>query len=375
MPQANSNVLQQISDAGVSIWLDDLSRQRIESGNLQEYIDVNLVRGVTTNPSIFESAIKSGSEVYASQISDCARLNMNASETVRLITTDDVRAACDLFLNIFRDSQGVDGRVSIEVDPRLAHDTQATVTDAIDLWETVARPNLMIKIPATLEGLPAITEVISRGISVNVTLIFSVARYEQVIDAYLSGLEKAQAQGLDIETIHSVASFFISRVDTSVDAALDSIHSSKAIELRGKAAIANARIAWQAHVDSLKSDRWTQLVGARPQRPLWASTGVKDPMYSDTRYVIDLVAPGCVNTMPEKTLLAVKDHGSFEGDSVSGRFQQSIAIFEDLAALGIDIDRILEDLETDGVEKFISAWTGLLETVEQALRDSLTTTT
>lgn len=362
------NILDQITDSGVSIWLDDLSRQRIASGNLSDYIKNFAVRGVTTNPSIFESAIKSGSDTYAPQILECAVKGLSAAETVRLITTDDVRNACDLFLDLYNTSLGLDGRVSIEVDPRFAHDTQATIADALSLWETVNRPNLMIKIPATNEGLPAISEVISHGISVNVTLIFSVSRYEQVVNAYMAGLEMAATRGLNLQSIHSVASFFISRVDTSVDQELSTIGSERALGLKGKAAIANACIAWQAHVDSLATPRWIALAGANVQRPLWASTGVKDPSYSDTRYVIDLVAPGCVNTMPEKTLIAVKDHGVFEGDTVSGRFSQSLDTLNDLTAVGVNLDSILSHLETDGVEKFIAAWNGLLETVDQALR-------
>lgn len=372
MPDNSGDVLTEITRAGVSIWLDDLSRQRIQSGNLDGYIRNMSVRGVTTNPSIFESAIKSGSETYAPQVAECAHRGLTAAETVRLITTDDVRSACDLFLNVYGESDGIDGRVSIEVDPRLAHDTEATIAEASSLWSLVDRPNLMIKIPATPEGLPAITEVISRGMSVNVTLIFSVPRYEQVIDAYITGLERAQLRGHALEGIHSVASFFVSRVDTSVDSALDSLDSAAAKAMRGKAALANARIAWQAHVDSLNSDRWTALSGARPQRPLWASTGVKDPSYPDTRYVMDLIAPGCVNTMPEATLLAVKDHGVFMGDTVSGLEIESLEVMKELVGLGIDIDQILSHLETEGVQKFISAWNGLLETVDQALRDAST---
>lgn len=364
------NVIDQITNAGVSVWLDDLSRQRIESGNLSNFIENYAVRGVTTNPSIFESAIKSGSETYAPQILECAIENLTAAETVRRITTDDVRSACDLFIELYRASSGVDGRVSIEVDPRFAHDTQATIADALSLWETVNRPNLMIKIPATAEGLPAISEVISHGISVNVTLIFSVSRYMQVIDAYMTGLEMAVARGIDLQSIHSVASFFISRVDTSVDQELNKIASVEAESLKGKAAIANACVAWQAHVDSITTSRWIALSGANVQRPLWASTGVKDPSYSDTRYVIDLVAPGCVNTMPEKTLQAVRDHGVFEGDTMSGRLTQSLGTLDEMAAVGVNFDHILDDLESDGVAKFITAWNGLLETVDSALVES-----
>ncbi len=370
-----TNTLNELSDAGVSIWLDDLSRARIKSGGLANYISSLNVRGVTTNPSIFENSIASDSADYSDQIARCASEGLNSDETVRLITTDDVRDACDLFMDTFEKSDGVDGRVSIEVDPRLARDTQGTIESARDLWGLVNRKNVLIKIPATAEGLPAITAVIGEGISVNVTLIFQVERYQEVINAYMAGLELAQKRGIDLRSIQSVASFFISRVDTSVDSALDAIGTERALGLRGSAAISNARVAWQAHVDSIQTTRWQALGDAQVQRPLWASTGVKDPTYSDTRYVLDLVGPGCVNTMPEKTLLAVKEHGQFLGDTLSGMADASASILMELSDVGVNLDSILQDLEVDGVDKFQSAWNKLLETVDYALANGTATKT
>ena len=360
-------VLESLTKAGVSIWLDDLTRTRITSGNLKELVDTLSVRGVTTNPSIFEGAIAGSADAYAAQIAALAQSGNDAEHAVRLMTSDDVRSACDIFAGVFAQSGGTDGRVSIEVDPRLARDTEATIAEAQELWNLVDRENLLIKIPATREGLPAITEVIGRGISVNVTLIFSVDRYVEVMDAYLSGLELAGTRGHDISRIESVASFFISRVDSAVDSLLAAQGSERATALMGQAAITNARLAWGAYCDVLASERWKALPAGNPQRPLWASTGVKDPAYSDTRYVIDLVAPGCVNTMPEKTLFAVADHGVFLGDTVSGTSSASASIWRELAELGIDATSVCGDLESDGVAKFEQAWISLLDTVAKAL--------
>lgn len=365
-----ANVLEELTRAGVSIWLDDLSRNRITSGSLVNYIEKYSVKGVTTNPSIFQNAISQGSESYRDQIRDCAQRGLTPDETIRLITTDDVRSACDVFTGVFEQTQGIDGRVSIEVDPRLAHDTDGTINAAKDLWALVNRKNLFIKIPATDAGLPAITEVIACGISVNVTLIFSVDRYRQVIDAYISGLQRAFAAGVNLSTIQSVASFFISRVDSSVDSALNAIGSEMALQLRGATAIANARLAWEVHLETLNSPQWSSLVGAQPQRPLWASTGVKDPQYPDTRYVIDLVAPGCVNTMPENTLKAVAEHGVFLGDTVSAKASDSAETFAQLATLGVNVPEILQQLEVEGVQKFSSSWMELLAVVDAALKES-----
>jgi len=355
-----------LRDAGVSTWLDDLSRQRLTTGNLAELIAEKHVVGVTTNPTIFAAAL-SDSAAYDEQIRQLAARGATVDAAVREITTTDVRTACDLFRETWQATGGVDGRVSIEVDPRLAHDTEATVAEALDLWKTVDRPNLMVKIPATVAGLPAITRALGDGVSVNVTLIFSVDRYRDVMAAFIEGIERARENGHDVSAIHSVASFFVSRVDTEVDKRIDATGTPRA--LRGEAAIANARLAYAAYEETFGSPRWAELAaaGAHAQRPLWASTGVKDPAYSDTRYVDQLVVPNVVNTMPEKTLLAVADHGAITGDTVSGTAQRAGEVFAGLAEVGIDIDDVYAVLEREGVEKFEKSWLELLETVTREL--------
>ncbi len=358
-----------LSEAGVSVWLDDLSRDRLQTGNLQELIDTKSVVGVTTNPSIFQAALSKGS-AYDAQVAELAERGADVDATIRTVTTDDVRNACDVLAKQCELSDGVDGRVSIEVDPRLAHDTDKTILQAIELWKIVDRPNLLIKIPATLAGLPAITAVIAEGISVNVTLIFSVERHRAVMDAYLAGLEKAKEAGHDLSRIHSVASFFVSRVDTEIDARLEKIGNDSALALRGKAGVANARLAYAAYEEIfVGGDRFEALKssGARVQRPLWASTGVKNPDYSDTLYVTELVAPNTVNTMPEKTLDAVADHGVVTGDTVTGRAEESQQVFDQLAAIGIDLPDVFKVLEDEGVDKFEKSWHELLEATQGQL--------
>ncbi len=356
--------LKALADAGVSIWLDDLSRERIETGNLAELVETSSVVGVTTNPTIFASAIANG-ERYDEQVRSLVADDASVEEVIFALTTDDVRNACDVLAPVAA-ATADDGRVSIEVEPTLANDTDATVASAKALWEAVDRPNALIKIPATLEGLPAITEVIGAGISVNVTLIFSVERYRAVMDAYLAGLEKAQAAGIDLSTIRSVASFFVSRVDSEIDGRLEKIGSDEALALRGKAALANARIAYAAFEEVLASDRWRSLAsaGANAQRPLWASTGVKNPDYPDTLYVADLVVADTVNTMPEKTLQAFADHGEVTGDQVTGKGGEAQQVFDQLQAVGIDLDEVFLSLESEGVDKFKGSWTELTETVQ-----------
>ena len=363
--------LQALSDAGVAIWLDDLSRQRLATGNLAALIADYNVTGVTTNPTIFAAALASRDH-YTPQLSGLAAAGVDADQAIRTLTTDDVRAACDVLAEVYTATAGRDGRVSIEVDPRLAFDTEATVTNALDLWKTVDRPNVMIKIPATEAGLPAITAVLAQGISVNVTLIFGLPRYRAVIEAYLSGLEQAAANGHDLATIHSVASFFISRVDTEFDARLTAVGTEKALALRGHAAIANARLAYRTFTDVFGSDRFAALaaLGGNRQRPLWASTGVKDTSYPDTRYVTDLVAADTVNTMPEKTLLAFADHGTCPGDQVSGNTADDQQVIDDLARVGISYDEVIATLEREGVDKFIASWEELVATVDNALHDA-----
>lgn len=360
--------LADLSNAGVSLWLDDLSRDRITSGNLQELINTQHIVGVTTNPTIFANALSNG-EAYAAQVAELAAAGADATKVIFEATTQDVANACDLFRGIYESSKGYDGRVSIEVEPGLARDTDGTIAQAKELWAKVGRENAMIKIPATVEGLPAITEVIAAGISVNVTLIFSLERYAQVIDAYLSGLEKAKANGVDLSTIHSVASFFVSRVDVEIDKRLDAIGTDAAKALRSKAAIANAQLAFQLFEQQFASDRAQALLaaGANKQRPLWASTGVKDPTVPDTAYVVELVAPGVVNTAPEKTIQAVADHGVVRGDTVTGNYAAAQAVIDGLAEVGIDINEVTDLLEREGVDKFIVSWNELVATVDAAV--------
>jgi transaldolase len=363
-----TDALKRLSEEGVAIWLDDLSRKRITSGNLAELIDQQHVVGVTTNPTIFQKAI-SGGDGYEQQVTDLAARKVTVEEAIRMITTADVRDAADILRPVFDATGGKDGRVSIEVDPRLAHNTKATVAEARQLAWLVDRPNTLIKIPATEAGLPAITETIGLGISVNVTLIFSLERYRAVMDAYLSGLEKAKERGLDLSLIHSVASFFVSRVDTEIDKRLDGIGTDEAKALRGKAAVANARLAYQAYEEVFSSSRWQALesAGANKQRPLWASTGVKDPAYPDTLYVTELVAPNTVNTMPEATLEATEDHGEISGDTIAGTYEQARADLDALEKLGISYDDVVQVLEDEGVEKFAASWNDLLKSTQAEL--------
>ncbi len=360
--------LQALSDAGVSVWLDDLSRDRLDTGGLARLIDEMSVVGVTTNPAIFQAAI-TGSDRYTSQIAELGAAGHDVDAVVRALTTDDVRRACDLFAPVAERTGGMDGRVSIEVDPRLAHDTQATIDQARELWREVGKPNLLVKIPATDAGLPAIRTAICEGISVNVTLIFSLARYADVMEAYLAGLEDRLAAGRSVAGIASVASFFVSRVDTAIDPQLDAIGTPEALALRGRAAVANARLAYAAYEDTFSGRRWERLAaaGAWPQRPLWASTGVKNPAYSDTLYVTELVAPGIVNTMPEATLLAVGDHGVVSPDTIHPGLADAAQVMADLERVGVDFAAVDRQLEAEGVEKFETAWTGLLDSVSQAL--------
>jgi transaldolase len=364
-----SDALTALSRAGVSIWLDDLSRERLTSGSLADLAARDHVTGVTTNPTIFAKAI-TGSGAYDAQLRDLAIRGVDPREALRALTTFDVRWACDVLRPVYDATDGVDGRVSIEVDPRLAHDTAATIAEARALWWLVDRPNLFIKIPAARQGLPAIAACLAEGISINVTLIFSLDRYDAVMDAFLGGMERARQAGLDLSPIGSVASFFVSRVDTEIDSRLDKIGTSEAAGLRGRAALANARLAYQHYEKVLATPRWAALhaAGARPQRPLWASTSVKDPAYPDTRYVTDLVAPGVVNTMPEATLRLVADHGQVPADSVRDHYEESARLFSQLERLGIDYDDVVQHLEDNGVTNFDNAWRQLGEQLTATLR-------
>jgi transaldolase len=358
-----------LSAAGVSVWLDDLSRDRLRTGSLHELIDTRCVVGVTTNPTIFQKALSEG-HAYDEQIAELAERGADVDAAVRTVTTDDVREACDVLRPQWEASDGVDGRVSLEVDPRLAHDTDKTILQAIELWKIVDRPNVLIKIPATRPGLPAITAVLAEGVSVNVTLIFAVERHRAVMDVYLAGLEAAKQAGHDLSKIHSVASFFVSRVDTEIDKRLEKIGTDEALALRGQAGVANARLAYAAYQEAFLGDQRFEALkvgGARVQRPLWASTGVKNPDYSDTLYVTELVAPNTVNTMPEKTIDAVADHGVITGDTVTGRAGEAQGVFDKLSAVGVDLRDVFIVLENEGVEKFEASWNELLKETQAQL--------
>ena len=357
-----------LSAAGVSIWLDDLSRERLTSGNLQELITEHSVSGVTTNPTIFAAAVANG-ESYDAQVRELAARGASVGDAIREITVADVQQACDVFSGTWEATGGVDGRVSLEVSPLLAHDTEGTLAEALDLWKAVDRPNLLVKIPATQEGLAAITSALAEGVSVNVTLIFSVERYRDVMVAYMEGLERASANGQTLGGIASVASFFVSRVDTEIDKRLEEIGTDDALALRGKAGVANSRLAYAAYVETFQGTRWAQLTaqGAKPQRPLWASTGMKNPDYSDTLYVTELVVADSVNTMPEKTLQAFADHGEVEGDRVANSAAEAQEVFDALERVGVDLTDVFKVLEDEGVQKFEASWHELLDTVKGQL--------
>jgi transaldolase len=355
----------------VAVWLDDLSRELLAGGRLSSLIADRHVVGITTNPTIFAAALSKGDR-YNQQLHDLAAQDTDAETAVFAVTTDDVRSACDILAPVYKQTAGLDGCVSIEVDPRLSRDAGATIDMAARLRKAVDRENLYIKIPATTEALTAITQVIGEGISVNVTLIFALDRYRAVMDSYLTGLEQAAAAGRDLTGIRSVASFFVSRVDSEVDARLDQLGTSEAVDLKGKAAIANARLAYQAYEEVVTSERWQNLArrGARPQRPLWASTGVKDPAYPDTMYVTELVAPGSVNTMPGPTLEAVFDHGQVTGDTIHGRYDSARRVRQQLAATGIDFNDVTSQLEREGLAKFEKSWGELNATIAAELHQN-----
>lgn len=360
--------LQALSDAGVSVWLDDLSRERIVSGNLADLVSGSHVVGVTTNPTIFAKALSEG-ERYNEQVAELQAGRAGVDEAVFELTTTDVKDACRVLRGPYDDTGGVDGRVSIEVPPGLAQDTEATIVEAKRLWGRVDEPNLFVKIPATHKGLPAIAATIAEGLSINVTLIFSLERYRGVMDAYLYGLEQAAAEGLDLSSIHSVASFFVSRVDTEVDQRLDADGSDAANAAKGQAAVANARLAYEAYEEVFGSERFKALAakGANRQRPLWASTGVKNPEYPDTMYVTDLVVANTVNTMPDATMQAFADHGQVKGDRVRGYYDDARAVLQSIEELGISYDDVVRVLEEEGVDKFDKSWRELQHTVEGEL--------
>ncbi|MBB6119750.1 transaldolase [Nocardiopsis algeriensis] len=363
--------LQALSDAGVSVWLDDISRDRLRTGNLESLMSTHRVVGVTSNPTIFDKAL-SESDAYDEQVRELALREVSVDEAVRMLTAYDIRWAADTLRPVYDATDRVDGRVSLEVDPRLALNTERTVAEAKALWWLVDRPNLMIKIPATAEGIPAITRTLAEGISVNVTLIFSLDRYRQVMDAFLKGMELARQNGHDLSRIQSVASFFVSRVDTEVDKRLKAIGTPEAEALLGRAALANARLAYEAYEEVFSGAEWKALekAGAKPQRPLWASTGVKDPAYEDTLYVTGLVAQNTVNTMPQATLDATADHAEVTGNTVLGTYEQARADFAALEDAGVNLPDVFGTLEQEGVKKFIDSWDGLLEDLAAKLGKS-----
>jgi transaldolase len=363
-----SDALADLSAQDVSIWLDDISRERLRTGNLQELADDKHVVGVTSNPTIFQKALDKG-DAYDDQVRELAARQVAIDGAVRYLMAYDIRWACDVLRPIFDRTGGKDGRVSIEVDPRIAHDSHRTTAEANGLKWLVDRPNVMIKIPATVEGLSSIEAATAAGVNVNVTLIFGLDRYDGVMEAYISGLEKAKDAGIDLSTIQSVASFFVSRVDTEIDKRLDKIGTDEATALRGKAGIANARLAYERYEKAFSSDRWKALeaAGAHKQRPLWASTGVKDPAYDDTMYVVELVAPNVVNTMPEATLDAVADHGEIRGDTIHGTYDDARKVIDDLEALGVSYDEVIEVLEVEGIAKFEDSYAQLAESVQKQL--------
>ncbi len=356
--------IDELAALGTSTWLDDLSRDRITSGNLAELIESKSIVGVTTNPAIFAAAMTKG-DSYDAQIAELKESGAAVNEAVYAMSVDDVRDACDILLPVYERTGGQDGRVSIEVDPRISADHDATIAQARELWNKVDRPNVMIKIPATPESIPAITDALAEGISVNVTLIFSVARYREVIAAYREGVQKAAENGLDVSQIHSVASFFVSRLDVEVDRRLEEIGTGEALALRGKAGVANAQRAYAVFQEIGRKDLPE---GANVQRPLWASTGVKNPDYPATLYVTELAGPETVNTMPEPTIDAVLEQGGLHGDTLSGTAEEAQAVFEQLVAVGIDMEDVFAVLEREGVEKFVASWTELLDSMEARLR-------
>ena len=357
--------IDELAQLGTSTWLDDLSRDRLESGNLKELISTKSIVGVTTNPAIFATAMTQGT-AYDDDFAQLKAERAKADEAVYSLAIDDVRNACDVFQETFEKSGGKDGRVSIEVDPRISHDADATIAQARELWNRVGRDNVMIKIPATDGSMSAISEALADGISVNVTLIFSLERYKEVIEAFKTGIRRAKENDLDISKIHSVASFFVSRVDVEIDKRLEEIGSDEALALRGKAGVANAQQAYALYLSELENASDLP-EGTNLQRPLWASTGVKNPEYAPTLYVSELAGPNTVNTMPEKTIDATLESDSLHGDTLTNTAEESAQVLRDIAAIGVDLDDVFAQLEREGVEKFVDAWNELLESVTPRL--------
>ncbi|MPZ53872.1 MAG: transaldolase [Acidimicrobiia bacterium] len=352
--------------AGVSAWIDELSRAMLDSGDLERLVEEDSIRGVTSNPTIFAKAI-TGSTDYDEQVAEMAGRGAETTEIITTLMADDLRRACDVLADVHRDTNGRDGFVSVEVTPSLAHDSEETIAEAREWVKSIDRPNLLVKVPATEAGLPAIEQLTAEGISVNITLIFSLDRYRAVMGSYLAGLSRAASDGIELSGIASVGSFFVSRMDVEVDARLDEIGSEKALSLRGKTAIANAQLAYEAYEDTFRGDQWQQLVsnGARVQRPLWASTSTKDPSYPDTMYVDALVAHHTVNTMPIETVRAYQDHGKPPTGFGPEEIAHAHTVLDDMAAVGIGYDDVMEVLEREGVEKFTASWDEVVADVDQ----------
>jgi transaldolase len=360
--------LHQLSEAGVSVWIDNLSRDLIQSGKLERMMREDAVVGITSNPTIFQKAISSG-DAYDAQLREVLEEEKDPTEIFIRLAAKDVTDACDLLRKVWDEGGGKDGYVSIEVDPTLAYDTEGTVAQAIRFHKLINRPNLFVKIPATKPGLPAIEDMIAKGKSINVTLIFSLRRYVEVAEAYIRGLERLVAGGGDPAPVASVASFFVSRVDTETDKRLDEIGGQD--ELKGKLAIANARLAYERYEQLFSDERWEFLAGkgASPQRCLWASTSTKNPAYRDTMYVEELIGPMTVNTMPPETIEAFQDHGKVVPNTVKRDLEGARKLLDDLAKAGVDYDDVVETLEREGVEKFADSFAELLEGIRQSSRE------
>ena len=360
--------LHQLSEAGVSVWIDNLSRDLIQSGELERMMREDAVVGITSNPTIFQKAISSG-DAYDEQLREVLEEEKDPTEIFIRLAAKDVTDACDLLRKVWDEGGGKDGYVSIEVDPTLAYDTEGTVAQALRFHKLIDRPNLFVKIPATKPGLPAIEDMIAKGKSINVTLIFSLRRYVEVAEAYIRGLERLVAGGGDPTVVASVASFFVSRVDTETDRRLDEIGGHD--ELKGKLGIANARLAYERYEQLFSGERWEFLAGkgASPQRCLWASTSTKNPAYRDTMYVEELIGPMTVNTMPPETIQAFQDHGKVARDTVKRDLEGARKLLDDLAKAGVDYDDVVETLEREGVEKFADSFVELLEGIRQSSRE------
>jgi transaldolase len=363
MTSENITPLRLLSALGQSVWIDFLSRESIRGGHLQSLIDEDSVVGATSNPSIFQKAMTSG-DAYEEQLHELDP-KLDVKDVFWALAEQDIRDACDLFRPIWDGGEGRDGYVSLEVDPGLAYDTLATFREAIRIHEAVDRPNLMVKIPATKPGLAAIEDVIAKGKSINVTLIFSLRRYEEVAESYIRGLERLVAEAGDPTKVASVASFFVSRIDTEADKRLDELGGAAA-ELKGKLAVANAKLAYQRYKEIFSGPRWEYLQskGATPQRVLWASTSVKNPDYRDTMYVEELIGPDTVNTMPEETIRDFQDHGEPRA-RLESELVQARKVFDDLAAAGVDYKDVTDTLEREGVEKFAGAFDELLAALQE----------